>query len=154
MNSNEDKAWEARIDRALKELPELSAPAGLVERTMETLERRRKPSQFHQPWPMWPLWLRAVSLVSMLAFLGGLCAVRWEFARSLLGQEFAQRVNNQFSNWNVALGTLDALGRAAVTVAHHMNTWVAILCLVASVAAYFACIGLGTAAVRLAFSRR
>jgi hypothetical protein len=154
MNSHDDKAWETRLDKALKGLPELAAPAGLTEKTMARLQQRQKPSLIFQPWPTWPLWLRAVSLVSMLAFVGGICFVKWEFAQSVFGQKVMRSVNDHFSDWSVAMGTLDTLGRAAVAVAHHLNSWVLLLCLVSATVTYFACIGLGTAAVRFAFARR
>ena len=154
MNSNEDKAWEARLDRALKDLPELTAPAGLLEKTMATLERRRIPAWHQRPWTTWPIWLRAASVVSMLAFVGAICAVKWEFAHTTLGARLSQRVTDHFSNWAAIFGAVDTLGRAAVTVARHLNGWVAAWCIVAATTAYLACIGLGTAAARLTLSRR
>ncbi len=154
MNSAEDKAWEARLDRALKELPELAAPSGLVERTLAELERRQKPAWHKTSWTQWPMWLRAVSLASMVAILGAAYFAKWEFARTTIGARLAQTFSNQFSDWSVTLSTMDALGHAAVTVARHLNPWIAASCLVVATAAYLACIGLGTAAARLAFSRR
>jgi hypothetical protein len=154
MNFEEDKAWEQRIDRALKSLPELTAPGGLVEKTMAVLESQKKPSWRHQPWPMWPFWMRSVSLAVMLTFVGALAVLgtmKGDFARALLGQPLVHRLIGQFSSLGVVLETL---GRAAVTVACHLNGWLIILFVVAATTAYLACIGLGTAAVRLALSRR
>jgi hypothetical protein len=153
MNPNDDKAWEARIDRALKGLPELPAPAGLVERTMAALEHEPKPSWLRQPWPMWPVWLRTVSFISLLSFLGVICAVKWNFAQTF-AERLVQRVDAHFASWRVILGALNSLGHAALTVARSLNGWMAILILIIPAAAYFACIGLGTAATRLTFSRR
>jgi hypothetical protein len=154
MNFDDDKAWEERLDRALKDLPELAAPTGLVEKTISVLERKQKTARRHQPWPMWPLWLRASSLGVMLTFVGALAALgamKWEFARALLGQPLVQRVASQFSGLGVALQTL---GHAAVIVARQMNGWVVLLCVFAATMAYAACIGLGTAAARMTLSRR
>src|SRR5581483_400853 len=99
MNSAQDKAWEARLDRALKALPELAAPSGLVERTLAELDRRQKPAWHKQSWIQWPLWLRAVSLVSMLAVLGGAYFAKWEFARTTMGSRLTQTLSDQFSDW-------------------------------------------------------
>jgi len=153
MNSKDDKAWEASIDRVLKGLPELSAPAGLVERTMAALEHEPKPSWHQQPWPGWPIWLRAVSLTSLLGFLGAICAVKWNFAQTFVGS-LVQRLGQHFAGWGVVFGALNSLGHAAVTMARNLNGWITILLLIMPVVAYVACIGLGTAATRLTFSRR
>src|ERR1700722_18833946 len=126
MNFDDDKAWEARLDRALKDLPQLAAPGGLVEKTMASLERQKQPSQSRQSWPMWPLWLRTLSLATMLAFVGGLCAVNWEFAHTLLGSQWVHRVSEHFSAFGVVFATLDTLGRAAITVVLRMNGWLAL----------------------------
>lgn len=153
MNTPEDNAWEARLDRALQALPELPAPSGLVERTMARLERRPKPAWHQRPWISWPLWLRVASFSAMLALVGGSCFIKWEFARTSLGSALGQEVSAQCSNWTLAVTVADTLGRAAVAFARHLNSWVVLLCVIAATAAYLACIGLGSAA-RLAFSRR
>jgi hypothetical protein len=154
MNSAEDKAWASRLDRALKELPELPAPSGLVERTLAELDRRQKPVWHKQPFLQWPMWLRAVSLVSMLAALAGAYFAKWEFAHTTFGARVAQTFHDQFSDWTATLSAVDAVGHAALAVARHLNPWVAALCVFVATMAYLACIGLGTAAARLAFSRR
>jgi hypothetical protein len=153
MNPDEDQAWADRIDRALKALPELSAPAGLVEKTMAALERQEKPSWRQQPWPMWPLWLRTLSLLAMAGLVGGIYAVKWDFAERYAGQ-FVRRLNEHFAGWSVFFGALNSLGHALVMVARSLNGWLAALCLVMPAVAYLTCIGVGTAATRLTFSRR
>jgi len=154
MKPQNDKDWESRLDRVLKGLPELSAPAGLVEKTMSALERRQKPAWHRQPWTMWPTWLRAVSLMAMLAVFAGICVIKWRFLHTSFGADVSQWATDNFSSLDGAFATLDALGRAAVTLVRHLNGWVVVLAVAMASVAYLTCIGLGTAAARLAFSRR
>ena len=154
MNFEDDKAWETRLDGLLKDLPELPAPANLVEKTIATLDEREKASLSYRPWPAWPMWLRAVSLAFMLAVVGGLCAIKWEFARVLFASSIGDRLSTQFTSWGVTFGVLNTLGQAALTVARHANTWWILLGAFTAVMAYCACVGIGTAAVRLTFARR
>ncbi len=70
------------------------------------------------------------------------------------GAALAQRLNERFSDFGIIFSALDTLGRAAVTIARHVNGWVAALCLLTATTAYLACIGIGTAAARLTGLRR
>jgi hypothetical protein len=154
MNRDEDKAWEARLDRALKDLPELSAPADLVEGTLTALERRRKPAWCQPQWTLWPPWLRTVSLVSMITLLGASCAVIWDFPGKAYVAAFSRRLGNLFAGWDLAVGTLDTLAHAALTAVRHLDDWMVILGVVMAAVAYAACIGLGATTARLVFARR
>ncbi|HWD17706.1 MAG TPA: hypothetical protein VHB20_00375 [Verrucomicrobiae bacterium] len=153
MSSEENQAWEARLDRALKELPELPAPGGLVDRTMAALETRPKSAWHQQPWTAWPLWLRAVSLSGMLAVIGALATIKWNWARALGEMILPPSWQAPLAKWDVLWETIDTLGRAACALARHADGWVTALAVVAAVMAYLACIGLGTLAARLTAAR-
>src|SRR5262249_40733510 len=94
MNSEYEKNLEQQIDRTLKRLPDLAAPASLLPRVMETIARRHALPWYHQPWQMWPAALRACTLVLLLASCGALCVACWQLTRAAgfaaASQELAQ----------------------------------------------------------------
>jgi len=59
--------WDKELDRALKNLPEQQAPAGLVPSVMSQLNARIEEKWYRRLWWRWPLWLRAASSILMLA---------------------------------------------------------------------------------------
>ena len=147
MNFDDDKAWEERLDRALKDLPELSAPIGLVEKTISVLERKQKTAWRHQPWPMWPLLLRASSLGVMLTFVGALAkrfgAMKWEFLRERCwGNRWSNGLPVNFQAWVWLFANAGPCHRHRGAT----DEWLggSAFAFLAATMAYAACIGLGT----------
>lgn len=65
--------WNERLDTALKNLPEQSAPPDLLPRVMAKIQATKKEKRLRHPWWQWPLWLRATSAVASLALAGYFC---------------------------------------------------------------------------------
>jgi len=154
MDSHHQEELELEIDRLLKDLPALKAPAALAPRVLSALARRKALPWYRQPWPTWPVSLRVAALLFMLGSCGALCFACYQLTRaagfSIASQELAQTFSWLGSVWNV----LSALGNAAVLTIKHFGTWFIAGCCFAGVLGYAICVGLGTACVRLAYARR
>jgi hypothetical protein len=154
MKPQYEKNLEAQIDRALKGLPDLMAPSGLLPRVLQTIARRHSLPWYRQPWQMWPPALRLVTMVFLLASCGALCAACWQLTRaagfSVASQEVAQTFSGVTAIWNA----LNVLLSALVLVVKHFGTLFMIGCGLALALGYAICVGLGTACVRLAYARR
>ncbi len=154
MNSEYEKQLELEIDRALKGLPELEAPRGLMPRVMAAIERRAALPWYRQPWQEWPLALQTVSMLILLGSFGGLCVASWQLTRAAGFTLAMQEVGQLFSGIAVIWNILTVLVGAVVLVLKHLGTPVLAGCLVAVGLGYAICVGLGTLCVRLAFARK
>lgn len=154
MNSHHENDLESEIDRLLKELPELSAPAALGPRVLAAIARRRALPWYRQPWPAWPIALRLAALLFMLGAFTALCVACYELTRAAgfnnAAQELAQTFSWIGSVWNV----ISALAGAVVLTIKHFGTWFIAGCCFAGALGYAICVGLGTACVRLAYARK
>ena len=154
MNPEEEKQLEAEISRLLQDLPELSAPGSLVERTLAAIDQRAAAPWHRQPWTAWPAAWRAASLALLLGFFGGLCAVPWEVAHSQWLAEATQRLTERFFWVGAAWSVAESLFQAAVVVVKHMDSRIAIGALIVATCVYLACIGVGSAVARFTLARR
>ena len=154
MNSDYEKQLESEVDRQLKALPPLVAPATLVARVLAVIENRAVLPWYRQSWPVWPLALRAVSLLILLGGFGALCFAGWEVSQAPSVLAAGHRIAGWFSGMNTVWNAMNALGGAVVVVAKHLGTGFIIGCLAAVALGYALCLGLGTVYVRLAFARR
>ena len=59
--------WDKALDRALKNLPEQPAPAGLIPFVISQLNARIEEKWYQRLWWRWPLWLRATSSILSLS---------------------------------------------------------------------------------------
>jgi hypothetical protein len=153
MNLDQQKSLEAEIGRELKRLPELAAPATLVNRAMAAVEKGAAVPWYRQPWFNWPVLCQAVSLL----LLAGLCAGlsfgchEWLQHRSTLAYERAQLwVSGADVVWNTARVLVSAL----VLVVQKLGLGFMIASCTVAVFSYLACVGLGTVAWRFAFAKR
>lgn len=154
MNPEYEKDLEARIDAALKALPELEAPASLLPRVLQTIARRSAVPWYRQPWQMWPAALRVATLIVLLTGAGALCVAGWQLTRAAgvtaVEQELAQTFSGITGLWNA----LNALLGALVLVVKHLGTGFLVAGGAAVAFGYAICVGLATACVRLAWARR
>jgi hypothetical protein len=154
MNPEYEKRLEREIDRRLKGLPPLVAPATLVARVLAVIENRMALPWYRQAWPAWPLGLRAVSLLILLGGFGALCFAGWEVSQVPSVLAAGHRIAAWFSGLNTVWNAVNALGGAAMVVAKYLGTGFIVGCLAAVGVGYALCLGLGTFYVRLALARR
>jgi len=154
MNPEYEKQLEAEINRELKGLPPLVAPATLISRVLTAIENRVSLPWYRQPWPAWPMALRAVSLLVLLGAFGALCFGGWKVSQAQSVLAAMHTFTGWFSGASSLWNALNALGGSAIVVAKHLGTGFIIGCLVAVALGYGLFVGLGTFYVRLAFARR
>ena len=149
MNSDYDKILELELDRELKALPELEAPATLSQRVMECIRRRHALRWYEQSWQHWPLPLRwlTISLLSLL--FGALCVASWQLTRAAGMSAALQELGELFSGVNTLLNLINVLLSAVVVVAKHLGTGFIIACFAIAGLGYAACLTAGAAWVRL-----
>ncbi|MFO1475520.1 MAG: hypothetical protein U1F98_02570 [Verrucomicrobiota bacterium] len=150
MNPDEFNSLETRISRELRALPELPAPATLQRRVFAALESRQPQPVYRRPWHTWPRLAQAAALLIMIASTAALAFLGWHAAHS----EFALSAGRTVSGFATAAGALftaaETLTRTATTSLRQLNTGFLVACLLMLSFTYAACIGLGTAVVRLA----
>jgi hypothetical protein len=154
MNSDYQKMLEHEIDRELKALPELEAPASLSRRVMDSILRRHALPWYQQSWQQWPMPLRwaAISFLSLL--FGAVCVASWQLTRAAGISVALQEVGELFSGLNTLLNIINVLLSALVVVAKHLGTVFIIACFAIAGLGYIVCLTLGAAWVRLASAHR
>lgn len=145
---------EARIDRMVKSLPELEAPATLHSRVMRAIERRAARPWYRLPWQAWRLEWRMASLALLLCAFGGLCFGGWELSRAAGVATASAKVGHVVSGFSLLWNVLAALGNAGCLVIKHFGTPVILASIVLIGFGYALCLGLGTLYFRLALARR
>jgi hypothetical protein len=150
MKDDLEKELETEIGRALRGLPDLAAPPGLLTQTMRALE---KPAPRRvQPWTTWPVSARiaffVLALAAMAAGVVGLRAVEPGLLAAA-SRFLAPAVAGVACFWSV----LSALTGAVALAAEHLGKGFMLACLVLAAGACATCVGLGTVFVRLAWPR-
>lgn len=154
MNPDYEKQLEAAIDRELKGLGDLPAPATLVSRVMRTLEQRAALPWYRRAWQTWPMVWQAASLTAMLVVFGGICFGVVELSQAASTTAPAHQVGGWLASVGAVFKTLGVLAEAVVLAVRHLGLVLLIGCTVGIALAYAACLGLGTAWMRLALARR
>ena len=154
MKPDDDIRLEEEIGLALKGLPELKAPPTLARRVMAKIESRVELPWYRRSWQNWPVALQTASFVALLVMFGGLTFGAWELFKAPETTAALQKTSNWFSGFSVLWNTIHALAGAAFLALQRLGTGVIIAGIVLVMFAYFACIGLGTVAVRFTFARR
>ncbi len=154
MNADHDSQLEAQIDRELKSLPPLAAPATLAPRVMAAIASRAAAPWYRQPWQGWPVPLRAAALVVLAAFFASLCLGAWRLPDTegylAAARHAAGWTSSLTTLWNGFNAVLGALAQAV----QQLGRGFLIGCLAAVALAWAICLGLGTACLRLTFARR
>ena len=154
MNPDYEQQLEAEIDRRLKRLRELQAPATLVSRVMSAIERPVLLPWYRQSWQMWPLPLRAASLLALIAAFAGICFGSWELTQTESFVAATHTLGAWFTSASALFHALSALAGAVLVAVKSLGTGFLIACLLAGAMAYAMCLGLGTVYLRLAWPRR
>lgn len=154
MNADYEKRLEDAIDRELKSLPELAAPAGLGARVMATLQCARTAPWYRQSWEHWPWLARVAAIVFLAGFFGALCFGVWKApdtqAFAAASQEVARRSAGLYSLWS----WLNSVAGVLVLAVRRMGDGVVFGCLGAIALAWSMFLGIGGAFLRMAFARR
>ena len=87
-----EQQLEERLDRELKELPELQAPPALAARILSAVSRRAARPWYRRSWQAWPVTLQAASLPILLAMFGGLCWSVSALAHTVAAAPATQRI--------------------------------------------------------------
>jgi hypothetical protein len=154
MNADYEKQLEAQIDRELKQLPELSAPASLVSRVMKRVEAQQRLPWYSQPWIKWPVPLRVATLAGLAGLFALVTFLAWNFLASDAWPSVDHALGEVRAQSTMVWDTVSALVNAGVLAVKHLGTGFMVACLTVSFFSYLACIGLGTLAVRFAVAKR
>jgi hypothetical protein len=154
MNLDYEKKLEVEIDRELKSLPEIPAPARLIARVMATIEKRAALPWFRRAWDTWPGPLQGVFLIAMLAVFGSICFGAWEATQTATFSLGIHRIGGWLSGLGAMWTALNALAGVIVALVKQLNTAVVVAFMIAAGLGYAIFLGLGTMYVRLAFAKR
>lgn len=153
MNLDSDHDFETDLDRALKALPELEAPAGMVPRVMAAIALREAAPWHRLPWHAWPPVLRAVSLVVLLAAFGGFLAATWQLTHAAGRTETMAELRGLLSGAGVIWRALDILAGSMVMAVKQLGAVTLGLIACSLALAYATCVGAGALFWRLAWNR-
>lgn len=154
MNENSEHRWEQQVDRALKNLPDLPAPASLVPKVMRAIHQRAALPWYRQPWPVWPAPLQALSLALLLGGFGAFVYAAWQLTQAAGYQAAWDEVRQAFAGLAYVANVARLLAEALLLVARQLGTPFIIGCLTAASLAYGLLIGFGTLYCRVAIALR
>lgn len=139
---------EEQIQRALQDLPELSAPATLAPRVMAAIRVQAARPWWQQSWAAWPQQIQTASL-ALLAFV----AVALSLAGGWVWQDAS--LPQMSGGWREALPALgDTVVNTSLLLFRHAGTTWLLLGLAAVMLMYLTCVGVGTLCFRLVISKR
>lgn len=153
MDESKQKELEQLIHGELRRLPPLKAPETLVHRVMLAVHEKQRAPWWQRSWLAWPVGTQLASLLILLVSAGlvsYLLGAAWD---GVDATSLWQRVTASFAwlqpFWEIALALINTI--AVVFRAADQRLFLAGAGVV--VAAYLACVGMGTVCVRFAFKR-
>lgn len=154
MSKESHDKFEEMIDQELKKLPDLEAPPTLIPRVLAAIEAQTSRPWWLRPWLAWPLvpQVASLALVSVLGWLG--FAGAGVAAQHLQSAALPQTVTSWTGAFGVAANVLDTLLNALWVVWRSGGQLWLLAAVVLAFAMYLACVGIGTACVRIAIDRR
>jgi hypothetical protein len=154
MKKNSEHRWEQQVDQALRNLPDLPAPASLVPKVMRAIHRRAALPWYRQPWPVWPAPLQGLSLAMLLGGFGAFVYAAWQLTQAAGYQAAWEEVRQAFTGLAYVGKVVRLLAEALLLVAQQLGTPFIIGCLTAASLAYGLLIGFGTLYCRVALALR
>src|SRR6266481_5203723 len=154
MSLEYENRLEVEIDRELKSLPDVAAPATLVSRVMAAIELRRALPWFRRAWHTWPGSLQGLFVLTMLALIGGICFGVWDVSHTATFGSAVHKVGGWFSGLSAIYTALNALAGAIVAMIKQVNSTILMALLCAAGLGYALFLALGTMYVRVAFAKR
>jgi hypothetical protein len=154
MNLDNEQQLARRIDRELKALGELEAPAALASRVLRAIELRMPAPWYRRAWQTWPVAWQAASLATMVALFAGICLGLPLLAHAATATSAADKVGEWTSGFGFVWRTLNVLvGAVAASVKQIGTTWIiGGLALVAVM--YAGGLSVGAAFLRVGLARR
>lgn len=154
MNPPQENELAAQIDRELKSLPPLQAPASLAPRVLAAIAAQRRAPGTRAGWQSWPLAWRVASFAVLAALFAGLCFAGWQATQTEAVTTATAKVSGVFALFSLAGKVFNVLGEALMAVVRHVGTGYVIGALVLVGLAYAACAAAGSYYFRFAFARR
>lgn len=154
MNPEFENQLAARVQQELNTLGELSAPPAFAARVLRAVGQRTAAPWYRCAWQTWPLGLQGVSLVALLALFGGICFAVVELAHAAQVSPAGQQAGAWVTWFGVLWKTAGVLSGAVATALRQLGMGIVISGGLVLLATYATCLGLGTAWVRLAMTRR
>jgi hypothetical protein len=151
---NPHDPFAAALDRELKRLPELPAPATLIPRVQAAIEQRAAQPWHRRPWPQWPTPARAAALAALLAIFAAICFGAWQVSQGETFTGAARRIGAWFASLGVTVNALATLLRAGALTMKQLGPVFLTALLLMAVCVYATCIGMGTLLYKYAFARR
>lgn len=150
MNPDYENKLETQIDRALRGLPELTAPPSLASRIMRQLQAGRQMPWYQRSWQSWPRPLQASSFLFLIVLFAGLCFLGWQLPHSSQFVSSTQHVSAWISWLGTLWNALAVLVSGIVLLLKHLSLGIIAAALFSLAMGYLLCIGLGTVYFRLA----
>ena len=149
----EEERLEAAIHQRLRGLPDREAPVTLAARVLQAIATREQRGWWQRPWGTWPLSVQMLAVVVALGcfglLFGGMAEIQASYTLSA-GREVVQ-------GWMSALQPIWDTGSAVVGALLLVLNKLGPMALTVGVGVflmmYCACVGLGTACLRLAIGR-
>lgn len=135
---------EAEIDRELKALPEIPAPATLILRVMQEIARRHALPWFKRAWQTWPVSMQVISFATLALLFTATCLGMWDLVTMAI-RHYGAALSVLGTIWT----TITVLFGAMVTAVKQLPQPVLIGCIAAVVLGYTMCAAMGTFAFAL-----
>ena len=155
MRPTPESELEQAIDRELRSLPELSAPADLVAGVLRAVREREARPWWRREYAVWPWAARAAFLLGSGTLSAVMLYFAWGLGSGLTLGALSAEAQEVAREWNPVGGALGALGGAAASLARAALGNTSFLWIGAGLlaACYLTTFALGTACYRLV-SRR
>jgi hypothetical protein len=154
MNPHDEHRLQAAIDRELKALPNLAAPASLASRVMARIEQRTALPWYRRAWQTWPPPLQAASLLVLLAGFAAVCVGSWQLQQTPGAMAISRVAGDWFSMFGAVWNSGGVLVNAAGLAFKGLGTGLLVGLVALAILGYALFVGLGTVYVRLVFARR
>jgi hypothetical protein len=153
MRPHPDEELEHLIDRELRRLPELPAPATLMPRVMQAIAARQAVPWWRKSFIHWPVSARLAFLAGSSALTALLVYLVWGFSSGVSLGGLGSEIQPWLSGLSAIRSLLETLGSAALVLAKSASNWLMWSAITMAAVSYLTTVGLGTVCWRLATRR-
>lgn len=154
MRTNQQPDWEGRLDRELKALPTLRAPASIRVNVMAAVRARASTPWYRRGWQSWPTGLQYASITVLMLILVGAYWALGQVQQPDQLTRWAGQGNEALGLVKSLLAALAALGDSVVILLGKLGKPALVSLAIVGVLGYAMCLALGTVYFRLAMARR